>query len=461
MAEARGAINTFFDPKTIAVVGVSSTEEEGPGRIIFKNLSSGFPGKVYAVNPRAAQIEGARCYPSVGEIPGPVDLCVIATPAAVVPQILEDCGRKGTRNAIIVSGGFGEVGNTDLEARLEEASVKHGIRIIGPNCLGIYDSHSKINAFFLPSYRIRVPKPGNVAFISQSGAVAGGGLDWAAAENIGISKIVSYGNKLDVGECEMLEYLERDDRTKVIMVYLEGLKDGRRFVRIARRVSRKKPIIVLKVGNTSRGAAAVKSHTGSLAGDSKVYAGAFAQAGIVQARTLEELFDFAKAFSLQQPGAGPRVQVITSGGGFGVMGTDAIEENALVMAEMGEERRAALRAQLPAHCVIVNPLDVTGDSDAERYKLATDAAIDDPAVDAILLIFLFQLPKLSTEVVKIMALADRRTDKPIVAVAIGSEFTHLHRVTMEAEGIPVYDTPERAVRAMKALVDAGRLRAAP
>ncbi|MFH0961262.1 MAG: CoA-binding protein [archaeon] len=446
----------FFNPECVAVVGVSSTDEEGPGRIIFKNLlSSGFRGAVHAVNPKASEIEGSPCFAKVSSIPGKVDLAIIATPASVVPAVLKDCAEKGVKRAVVISGGFSEIGKPELEEEIRKISAGSGIRIVGPNCLGIYDPHSGLNAFFLPAYRIKAPKAGNVAFLSQSGAVAGGGLDWAASENIGISKIVSYGNKLDIDEISMLEYLENDPHTKVIMLYVEGLKDGKKFIEVARRVSRKKPIVAFKVGNSSGGARAVMSHTGSLAGDSRVYSGAFRQAGIVQAETLEELFDFAKAFSLQQPG-GSRIQVITSGGGFGVMATDAIEAAGLKLAEMSEERRARLREQFPSHCVVKNPIDITGDADAARYLAAIDAAIEDENVDAVLVIFLFQLPKLSTEIVKIMAAEDRKTDKPLVAVAIGSEFTHLHKVAMESSGLPVYDTPERAVRALKALAEAGR-----
>lgn len=453
---AEGTIEGFFRPVSIAVIGVSSTDEEGPGRTIFRNLIAGYPGEVFPVNPKAQMIDGRKCYPRVEEIPREVGLAVIATPAPAVEAVIESCAKKGVKNAVIISGGFSEIGDVDSERKILSLARAAGIRIIGPNCLGIYDSHSNLNAFFLPNYRIRRPKAGNVAFLSQSGAVAGGGLDWAAAENLGISKIVSYGNKLDIDECDMLEYLENDPRTKVIMLYIEGLKDGERFVRVARRVSRKKAIVAFKVGNSEAGAGAVKSHTGSLAGDAKVYAGAFRQAGVVVAETLEELFDFAKAFSLQQAG-GSRVQVITSGGGFGVMATDAIEAAGLQMAKMEEERLARLRAQFPPHCVFRNPIDVTGDADSARYLAAIDEAIADPNVDAILVIFLFQLPKLSTDIVKAMASADRRTDKPLVAMAIGSDFTHLHKVSLEAEGVPVYDTPERAVRVLKALADAGKI----
>jgi len=450
--ESLGSVSGFFSANSVAVVGVSSTDEEGPGRAIFRNLLSGFSGKVFPVNPKAGEIEGRTCYPSVSAIPEEIGMVIVATPAAAVPSVIEDCAKKGVGHAVIISGGFSEIGNRDLENSLLALARKNSMRIIGPNCLGLYDAHRGMNAFFLPNYRIKAPKAGNVAFVSQSGAVAGGGLDWAASENIGISKIVSYGNKLDIDEVDMLEFLENDPQTKVIMLYIEGLRQGDRFIEVAKRVSRKKPIVAFKVGNSEKGARAVMSHTGSLAGDSKVYSGALRQAGIVQAETLEELFDFAKAFSLQQAG-GRRVQIITSGGGFGVMATDALEKGGLSLAEMSRERRGALEAKFPSHCVVKNPIDLTGDADPGRYLLAIDAAIEDENVDAILVIFLFQLPKLSTEIVQMVAAADRKTDKPIVAVAIGSDFTHMHKIAIEASGTPVYDTPERAARVLKALSD--------
>lgn len=444
------SVGGFFSAKTVAVVGVSSTDEDGPGRTIFRNLISGFSGTVLPVNPKAGEIEGKRCYPSVSAIAEKVDLAILAVPAGAVLPVLEDCAKNGVKHVVIISGGFSEVGNSALEASLLALARKNSMRIIGPNCLGIYDAHRGMNAFFLPNYRIKAPKAGNVAFVSQSGAVAGGGLDWAASENIGISKIVSYGNKLDIDEVEMLEFLENDPQTKVIMLYMEGLRNGKKFIEVARRISKKKPIVAFKVGNSEKGAKAVMSHTGSLAGDSRVYSGALRQAGIVQAESLEELFDFAKAFSLQQAG-GKRVQIITSGGGFGVMATDALEKGGLILAEMSPERRASIAAEFPSHCVVKNPIDLTGDADPKRYIRAIDASIEDENVDAIMIIFLFQLPKLSTEIIGMVASADRRTDKPIVAVAIGSEFTCIHKASLEASGTPVYDTPERAARVLKAL----------
>jgi acetate---CoA ligase (ADP-forming) len=282
----KGEIDGFFNPKSIAVIGVSSMDEEGPGRILFKNLLAGFGGKVFPINPKADKIDGVECYPDVSRVPEEIDLAIIATPAAVVPTVMESCARKGIGNVVIISGGFSETGHPELEKEIMRIAKGAGMRIIGPNCLGIYDAHSKINAFFLPNYRIRAPKAGNVAFLSQSGAVAGGGLDWAAAENLGISKIISYGNRIDVDECDMLDYLEKDPDTKVIMLYVEGLTDGKRFMETAKRVARKKPIVAFKVGNSEKGAGAVKSHTGSLAGDAKVYAGAFRQAGLSSRRPL-------------------------------------------------------------------------------------------------------------------------------------------------------------------------------
>ncbi len=453
---ASSSLEPFFNPASIAVIG-ASRDSGKPGRAILKNLMGHYKGKLYPVNPKVPEIDGLKCYPGVLEIPGTIELAVISVPAPLVPQVLEECGKKKVKCAIVISGGFSEMGNHDLEKTVVDTAKKHGIRIVGPNCLGILDVHAGANMMFLPTFRVPIPKPGPVAFVSQSGAVCATGLDMAAADGIGISKMVSYGNKVDVDEVEMLKYLENDDNTRVIMLYVESIKRGREFIEVASRVSRKKPIVAFKAGKSSSGARAVASHTGSLAGDAKIYEIAFKKAGIIEATSMEEMLDFAKAFAMQPPAKGNRIMVVTSGGGFGVMATDAIEQEGMTMASLRPEVIADLKSKMPAHVVIKNPIDITGDADSERYRLSMEAVLEEKGVDAVALLLFFQLPRISDEIIPMVEdLLVKGRGKPIVGVSAGSEFSVVHYRRIEEFGLPMYPTPERAIKALGALVRYGK-----
>lgn len=453
---ANSSLEPFFNPASIAVIG-ASRDSGKPGRAILKNLVGHYKGRLYPVNPKSAEIDGLKCYKSVLDIPGTIELAVISIPAPFVPQAVEECGKKRVKCAIVISGGFSELGNHELEKQVVDAARRCGIRIIGPNCLGVLDVYSKVNSMFLPNFRVATPKPGPVAFVSQSGAVCATGLDMAAADGIGISKMVSYGNKVDVDEVEMLDYLGNDKNTRVIMLYVESIKRGREFIEVATRVSRKKPIVAFKAGKSSAGAHAVASHTGSLAGDAKIYEVAFKKAGIVEAESMEEMLDFAKAFATQPPAKGNRVMVVTSGGGFGVMATDAIEHGGMRMAALRPEAIADLKSKVPAHVVISNPIDITGDADTERYRLAMEAVLDDPNVDAIALLLFFQLPRITDDIIPLVEdLLAKSHGKPIIGVSAGSKFSAVHYQLVEELGLPVYPTPERAVKVIGALVKYGR-----
>jgi len=453
----KGDIDKFFRPRAVAIIG-ASREQDKPGRVIFDNMRASFKGKVYPVNPNTSEIDGVRCYKSIMDLPAEVDHVVLVIPAPFVPASLEECGKKGIKNAVVISGGFGETGRRDLEEQLVSIVNQYGVRVVGPNCLGLIDMYSGINSFFLPAYRVKYPKPGPVTFLTQSGAVGGVGMDYAAKVGIGISKIVSYGNRLDVDEPDMLDYLKNDDTTKVVMIYMEGTRRGREFIRAARDVSKTKPIVLFKVGRGAYGAKAVSSHTGSLAGDNAIYETAFDKAGVIQANTLEEMFDYAKVFSMQHPAKGNRVAVITSGGGFGVMASDAVEAAGLKLADLSDNTRKELRAAFPPHVGVNNPIDIVGDADAERYRVAIEKALADPNVDAVLLIFLMQLPRVSSDVLRLVEQEKRKSEKPIVGVSCGSEFSDLHmKILEEGIGIPVFETPERGVKALKALVDYGAI----
>ncbi|MBI4214912.1 CoA-binding protein [archaeon] len=453
-------LNTFFNPHSVAVIG-ASREPQKIGHVVLKNFADNFQGSVYPVNPNADRILGLKCYISVRAIPHPVELAVIAVKADIVPQVLRECGQKKIKHAIIISGGFGEVGRHDLERELARISGAYGIRLIGPNCLGIFDARSNVDTLFLPRYRLQRPREGGISFVSQSGAVGSAVLDWAASEGFGVSKFISYGNALDVNETELLEYLNHDKKTRVICCYLEGVRDGRKFMDTASKATKSKPIIVIKGGRSEAGTEAVRSHTGSLAGSDAVYDAAFRQSGCLRANDVTEMFDFARALAEQPLPKGDRVQVITNGGGFGVLATDAIIENKLRLARMRADSLARLRSKLPEHAVVGNPLDLVGDADSERYSLALESALSDPNVDSVLCIILFQTTNVQSEIVDVISEFNDRKAKPLVACSAGGSYSKLHTTNLEKLGIPVYDSPHRAAKALWALTRYAQLKGRP
>jgi acetyl coenzyme A synthetase (ADP forming)-like protein len=449
-------LDGFFNPRSIAVVG-ASRDQSKIGHVIFRNLVEGeFRGKVYPVNPNASKLLGVKCYASITKVKEKIDLAVISIPAEFVPKALEECGKKRIKNVIVISGGFKEIGNAELEKKLSEQAKKYKMRIIGPNCLGVFDPNSGVDTVFLPRYKLGRPKAGEIAFITQSGAIGSVVIDWMARKGYKISKFVSYGNAVDVDEADLIEYLINDRKTKVICAYFEGVKEGRKFFEITRKFAGRKPIIVLKGGTTSAGNKAVSSHTGSLAGSFEVYSAAFRQAGVIQADDMEELFDYARTLaSLPKPRCN-RVQIITDGGGFGVLLTDNIIKNGMRLAKMTEEKVEELRKKMPEYVVIKNPIDLTGDADFERYQHALNAALEDPNVDIIGLIVLLQVPRLGGEIVDTIINAFKSTEKPIFVISAGGEYTEVLKKTMEDIGIPTFSYPQDAAKAMRILYEFGK-----
>lgn len=451
-------LDGFFRPKAIAVIG-ASRDQGKIGHVVMRNMVEGeFKGKVFPVNPNTSKILGIKCYPNVTRIKERIDLAVISIPAEFVPKALEDCGKKRIRSVIIISGGFKETGNAELEKKLADIAVKYKIRVIGPNCLGVFDPNSGVDTVFLPRYKLGRPKAGDIAFITQSGAIGSVVIDWMARKGYKMSKFVSYGNAIDVDEADLIEYLINDRKTKVICAYFEGVKEGRKFFEITKKFTGKKPIIVLKGGITSAGTKAVSSHTGSLAGAFEIYSAAFRQAGVIQADDMEELFDFARTLaSLPKPKCN-RVQIITDGGGFGVLLTDNIIKEGLQLAEMSKEKVEEIRSKMPSYVIIKNPIDLTGDTDAERYRVALAAAIEDPNVDMIGLIVLLQVPRLGGEIVDTIINAFKTSNKPIFVISAGGEYTEVLKKTMEDIGIPTFSYPQDAAMAMRVLYEFGQER---
>lgn len=445
-------LDTFFNAGKIAVIG-ASREDGKVGNVIFRNFLEGFDKDVYPVNPNADEVLGYKCYKSVGDIPGKLELAVICIPAKFVPQAVADCGRKGIRHVIIISAGFKESGDLRLEKELLDVLKKYGILCIGPNCLGVYCAKGNMDTLFLPKDRLKRPKAGCISFVSQSGASGSASLDLAAAEGYGFAKFISYGNAINVDESDLIEYLGNDPDTKVICLYVEGVVDGKKFMDVCRRVSAKKPIIALKGGVTDAGKKAALSHTGSLAGSADFYFGAFRQAGIITARTIRDVFDFLKIFEkVQFKPKGRRIQVITNGGGFGILCSDEIAGLGLEMAEMSPALKRSLKKKLPPIAVVENPIDLLGDADNERYRLALEACVKDTNIDVVLVVILPQTP-LIEEVSIVSVISGFKGRKPIVAITAGSEFSDKLKKDIENAGLPCFTFPSDAVNAIKAYLE--------
>ncbi len=441
-------LDYFFRPSSVAVIGASRNPKKF-GYIVFQNFfESGFNGNVWPVNPNAETVYGERCYPNIMAINEKVDLAVIVVPGEKVVEAVANCAEKGVKACIILSAGFAETGNTQGEE--EVMKVKGNMRILGPNVIGIYDSYSCVDTIFNTRYRQGRPKRGTISFISQSGALGAALMDWCSLSGIGLAKFISIGNRLDCDEIDFLTYLEHDRNTEIIVLYLEGAKNGRLLFEKLREI--RKPVIAIKSGTTEAGQSAAMSHTGSMAGQSMIYSGMFKQSGVIEAADPEEMFDFAKVFSQPLPiGNRSRIQIITNGGGFGVLAADAIIHNGLEIAALDKKTIDKIANTVPKHVNVSNPLDLTGDADKLRYKAALEAIVEDDNIDAIMVIILFQVSVVESDIVNIIIDINKRCRKPLIICSTGGEFAELHRRLFEQAGIPVYSSPMRAAKALKAL----------
>ncbi|MGQ4891731.1 MAG: acetate--CoA ligase family protein [Candidatus Njordarchaeia archaeon] len=475
--KAKEDLRPFFEPKSIAVVGVSR-KEGSMGWVIFKNLLQNrekglLKAEVYGVNIKGGNVFGHTLYRSLTEISGEVEHIIIVVPAKFVPSVLDDAGKIGVKVATIISAGFAEVGNKELDNLLREKIQRYGIRVIGPNCIGILDNYTGVDTLFLPLRKIiegkeleSMPRPkvGHVAFLSQSGALGGTVLDFMYGQNIGISKFVNYGNKMDVDEIDMLLYLKDDPNTRVIMMYIEGIygkERGKIFYEIAREVSKKKPIVAIKGGKTKAGARAVSSHTASLAGNVKLYETAFKEAGIVYARTLWEFTDMTKALVYQPPARGNKIVIVTNGGGPGILTADYAETIGLDVIKLPEDLVDSLKQYveegiIPNVATFSNPIDLSASATEEAHLVAIREALKHKDVDGVILLALHHPPPLGEGLVSKIAEEMRKHKKPSIVLDVGSvELAHWVRKKFDEFGIPSYDTPERAATGFKALVDYG------
>ncbi|MDF1514019.1 MAG: acetate--CoA ligase [Anaerolineae bacterium] len=452
-------LESFFSPESVAIIG-ASTDPDKLGYAVLENIiQAGYKGAVYPVNPKGGEILELQTYPSVLDIPGSVDLAVIVIPYRFVPNVLEECGKKGISAVVIISAGFREAGREGYERELTliEIAKKYGLRIIGPNCLGVIDTNVPLNATFAAG----MPPTGPIAFMSQSGALGTAVLDIAMAGHIGFSKFVSLGNKADVSEIDLLQAWGEDPASKVIMIYVEGVPDGQKFMQVAREVTRKKPVIAIKSGVTASGSRAVSSHTGSLAGSEAAYKAAFEQAGIIRVDSMEALFDNARAFAYQPLLPGDRIAIVTNAGGPGILATDALEKAGLTIAHLSLETTQSLDANLPGAASSANPVDVLGDALADRYEHAIKVVLEDPHVDGMMVIV---TPQAMTEIEKTAHAVGRiaqTSDKPVFGCFMGESRIKAGIDVLWEYGVPNYPFPERAAGAFAAMSEYRVEREAP
>ena len=440
-------LNKIFNPNSIAIIGASD-EEDSIGYILTKNLTeSEFKGKTYPVNIHKQEILGLKAYTTVEKIPETVDLAIIATPAKTIPNIVEQCGKAGIKGIIIVSAGFKEIGEEGkaLEEKIVEIKKKWNLRIIGPNCLGIIQTNIGLNATFTN----KMPKKGNIAFISQSGALGAAILDWAIHEDIGFSYFVSVGSMIDVDFGDLIDYFGNDPKTTSILMYIEGITDARKFMSAARHFARTKPIIVVKGGKFNESAKAAASHTGSLTGEDMIYDAAFKRAGIVRVEEITDLFNIAEVLAMQRLPKGPKLAIVTNAGGPGIIAADALIARRGKLAKISQETMGRLNEILPYYWSKGNPIDILGDADAKRYNSAVQLCIKDDNIDGLLIIYTPQGRAKPIEIAKkLVELC--KSERPQCPKTLLTSFMGYNEVEeannfLIQNGIPVYSTPEQAI----------------
>jgi len=445
-------------PESVAIVGASNTPGKVGHDVLANLIKGGFGGEIIPVNPKAAQVQGLKAYANIRDYDGEIDLAVIIVPSKVCIQTMDEALDAGARSLIVISAGFKETG--DEGAKLEEEMVSlvrsRGVRMMGPNSVGLLNTHHDLNVTFAP----HMPKPGGISVISQSGALCTAILDWAVGNNLGLGKLISIGNKADLSEIDFLKALCADESTRVIVGYLESIDEGDEFIKVAETAAAVKPVVILKVGVSKAGIKAASSHTGSLAGADIAYGAAFKRAGVIRAETFESLFDTAIAFDMQPLPTGKRVAIITNAGGAGIIAADAAEGSGLVIAQLEPETSDELRRCLPPAASVGNPVDVLGDADAARYAVAVGKVQEDRNVDAVIILLAPQSMTNATEFAK--AVADEvKGEKPVLAALIGGKDVLEGRKILLERGIPNYPAPERAVAALKSMVEYNAWRQRP
>ena len=444
-------LREFFYPRTVALIGATDKADK-PGRAILENLSH-FNGAVYPVNPKHTTLLGHHCYPSIGDVPEKIDLAVIALPAPLVEQEIDAVREKGIDKLIVISSGFAEAGEAGvlMQRRISEKVKQYGMRLVGPNALGIYNTDNGLDTFFVSRERVSRPIAGRLSIISQSGAITVILMEALARDGMGIAKAVNYGNRLDVDDADCLDYLADDPETGAVAMYMESVGDGRKFLRAAKNFAAKKPLVIWKAGKHETGAAAVASHTATLAGRYGLYEAAFRQAGAVEAFGFDHMIDAAKAVAIMNyPCMGNRLLIVTNGGGMAVAAADQASREGFAMPRLPESVRDRLKQDFPSFFVLNNPIDITGSGKDEDYFTALKEAL--PHYDAAVVIVLMGATTVTESVTDLIAKACHEAKKPVTCCMLqGLGYTREAMSVLLKLGIPVYPSPERAVRALAAL----------
>lgn len=443
-------IDFIFNPSSIAVVGASQ-EEKKVGNAVLKNLINGYTGKIYPVNPGRTEILSLPCYPSVSAIPDRVDLAIIVIPAKAVADSLKDCAKAGVKGVVVITAGFKEVGGDGVarEKEIVEIVRTAGMKMVGPNCLGVMNTKNKMNA----SFAAELPPEGRVAFFSQSGALGVAIIDWAIENNFGFSKFVSFGNKADLNETDFLEYFANDPDTDVILGYIEDVIDGKRFIEIAKEVTKIKPVILIKSGATEAGARAASSHTGALAGSDRAFTEAFRKTGIIRTSGIQELFDTAEMFISKKIPKGRKLLIITNAGGPGIIAADTADKLGIKLDPMTRTSIDTIAEKLPSTASLYNPVDIIGDATSERYKIVLDQAIKDNSVEGICVILTPQAVTDVDNIADAVISSANNTDKPVFATFIGGQRVRNAINKLKSFSIPCFTDPSIAIHAYRKLVD--------
>lgn len=444
-------LDFIFNPSSIAVIGASEDRRK-VGHVIFRNLiEQGFKGKVYPVNVKRKEILGRKCYSSVKDIPDKIDLAIIAIPAKGVLPVIKDCADQGVKGVVVITAGFREIGGEGIKLEKEITKIvkEAKMKMVGPNCLGVINTFNNMNATFAPN----LPPSGRVSFFSQSGALGVALIDWAIENDFGFNKFVSLGNKADLNETDFLEYFGNDPDTDVILGYIEDIKDGKRFLEIAQKVAKIKPVIIIKSGSTEAGARAASSHTGALAGSDRALTEAFKKAGIIRVNGIKELFEMAEIFKVKKLPKGNRLLVITNAGGPGIIAADTADRLGIRLDPMSKSSIEAIVDKLPPTASLYNPIDVIGDATSERYKVVLEQAIKDEVVDGICVILTPQAVTDTENVAKEIININKISEKPIFTCFIGGKKVKSAVKILKSQQIPCYSDPSVAINSYRKLID--------
>ncbi len=448
-------LDAIFRPKSVAIIGASNTPGK-VGYVLANNLlKSGYQGNVYLINLRGGEILGQQSYKSILDVPGEVELAVIAIPAQYVIPTVEQCGEKGVKALIVISAGFKETSRegAELEKKLVETVKKYGMKLQGPNCLGAVNTHVPYDLSFAST----LPRKGSIGFITQSGALGTAILDWIIAEEIGFGSIISLGNKADLDEVDFMGAMVEDPDIKVILLYLESIERGRKFLEVAEGVVKKKPVLVVKGGTSSAGAKAAGSHTGALVGSFLAYQKAFDKAGVILSESMEDLFNYAVAFTQQSLPDDEGIVIVTNAGGPGILSTDLVEKLGLKMASLSEDTVEKLEGSLPEAASTGNPIDILGDALPDRYAVAVESALRDPNVHSLLVLLTPQaMTDALTTAKHVVDLSKRYPDKPMISVFMGGDWVADATEYLKDNGVPCYNFPEKGIKTLDALYQYSR-----